>query len=166
MLDRGKFAVLTMFGIAVLMATFAWWWNYSRGQRCLAFYGSEAAALIRTAPKVEIVKSYQAGDSSVIDISQAPGLLNARTSLLDDASFQWTVLPGTGATSELRRVRFAHGNRQVTLLLDFGNRTITLEKDGRAATLDEKTSSGWQRFIGRHENGKSPEARRLPASGD
>jgi hypothetical protein len=152
LLHRGKLAVLTMLGVAVLMAAFAWWWNYSRGQRCLAFYGSQSAALIRTAPKVEIVKSSQAGEASVIDISQAPGLLNARTSLLDDASFQWTVPPAAGAASDRQRVRFARGDREVTLLLDFGTRTITVESGGRAATLDEKTASGWQRFIGRHEH--------------
>lgn len=164
-LDRGKLAVLTMFGVAALMAAFGWWWNYSRGQRCLVFYGSEAAALIRTAPKVEIITSAQSGEKGVIDISKAPGLLNARTSLLDDASFRWAVPPATGATNNQQRLRFARGDREVTLLLDFENRTITVEKDGRAATLDEKTSHGWQRFIGRHEKGKVPEAPRSPASG-
>jgi hypothetical protein len=165
MLDRGKTAVLTMFGVAVLMAGFGWWWNYSRGQRCLAFYGSEAAALIRMAPKVEIITSSLGGETDVIDISSTPGLLNARTSLLDDASFRWAIPPATGATSDRQRVRFARGDREVTLLLDFENRTITVEKDGRAATLDEKTSRGWQRFIGRHEKGKAPEPPRSPASG-
>jgi hypothetical protein len=152
MLDRGKLAVLTMFGVAAAMAAFGWWWNYSRGQRCLAFYGSEAAALIRTAPKVEIITSSPGGETGVIDISQAPGLLNARTSLLDDASFQWAVPPAATATSDRQRLRFARGDREITLLLDFGNKTITVEKSGSAATLDEKTSHGWQRFIGRHEN--------------
>ena len=37
MLDRGKLAVLTIFAVAFVAASFAWWWNYSRGQKCLAF---------------------------------------------------------------------------------------------------------------------------------
>src|SRR5262245_46257806 len=101
MLDRGKLAVLTMFALALAAAAFAWWWNYSRGQRALGFYGPRAANLVRTAPKVELLV-LGTGDSDpveslpesgpvarIIDISRAPGLVHARTALLDDASYDW-----------------------------------------------------------------------------
>ena len=47
--------VAGMLGTAVVLAAFAWWWNYNRGRAALAFYGPEAAHLIRTAPTVEIL---------------------------------------------------------------------------------------------------------------
>jgi hypothetical protein len=150
MLDRGKIAVLSMIGVAAIMATFGWWWNYSRGQRCLAFYGSEAATLIRTAPKVEIIESTADGGSRVIDISQAPGLLNARTSLVDDASFLWNAPLAAAQSTNSPRVRFSRDQRKVILLFDFDKQAIRIESSGKAAKLDEKTSRGWRKFLDRH----------------
>ena len=51
----GKLAVLAMIAVALVAATFAWWWNFNRGRKTLAFFGPQAARLIRTAPKVEIL---------------------------------------------------------------------------------------------------------------
>ncbi len=151
MLDRGKLAVLAMLGLAVAAAAFAWIWNYRRGERCLAFYGSEAAALIRTAKTVEILELDPLSPADVtrrIDISKAPGLLNARTALLDDASFDWDAPPaGSGQTGRL--VRFAEGGREVLLRIDGGQRSLEIVSTGKAATLDAKTSSGWEKFLRR-----------------
>src|SRR5437870_2908986 len=83
----GQALVLAMFGLAVLAATFAWWWNYNRGRQSLEFFGAEGATLIRTAPQVEYLRSEP---ESSINISKAPGLLNARASLLSDASYEWS----------------------------------------------------------------------------
>ena len=63
----------------------------------LEFYGPEAATLIRTAPKVEILRS---PPDDNLDLSHVPGLLNARTSLLSDASYDW-VAPTTPIESPL-----------------------------------------------------------------
>src|SRR2546423_4255155 len=83
--STGQVAVLTMITVAVMAAGFSWWWNYNRGRKSLEFYGSEAATLIRTAPQVEILR---AEPETNIDISHAPGLINARASLLSDASYE------------------------------------------------------------------------------
>ena len=153
MLDRGKLAVLAMFALAVVAATFAWWWNYRRGERCLAFYGSEAATLIRTAQTVEIVElDPAAGDLAIsrrIDISRAPGLLNARAALLDDASFDWSAPPPEPA-SGTRLVRFAEGDREVLLRLDSARRSLEIVPAGKSAVLDQKTSDGWRQFLERY----------------
>ena len=53
--NTGKLAVLAMIAVALVAATFAWWWNFNRGRKTLAFFGPTAARLIRTAPKVEIL---------------------------------------------------------------------------------------------------------------
>ena len=44
-----------LLGIATAAAALAWWWNFERGRKALAFYGAQTARLIRTAPRVEIL---------------------------------------------------------------------------------------------------------------
>jgi hypothetical protein len=129
----------------VLAAAFAWWWNFNRGRQALDFFGAEAATLIRTAPRVEYVRP---PPEENIDISQAPGLINARTSLLSDASYEWGH-----ATSQLQAplfvVRFSQGERSVEITFDFENRTMKTSSTGRSATLTKKTAEGWQAYLAR-----------------
>ena len=169
--SRGKLAVLAMFALALTMAAFAWWWNHTSTRQSLAFYGGDAAHLIRTAPQVEILVLYapsvsaelgtdgiQFGDVSRqvlrrIDISKAPGLLNARTSLLSDASY---VGRATENGEDVARVvRFADGKEQTLLGLDDPVRHAVLP-DGRRLRLADKTARGWQSFIDRHVQAKPP----------
>jgi len=153
-LDRGKIAVLSMFALAIGAATFAWFWNYRRGERCLAFYGSEAATLIRTAPRVEILEVDPADSLTIarrIDISHAPGLLNARAALLDDASFQWNVQPRPSTTKPTRLLCFANSDREVRLRLNREDQSLEILLDGNSAVLDAKTSAGWQQFLDRYK---------------
>src|SRR6476620_10123177 len=105
----GRTLVLAMLGLAVLASIFAWGWNYSRGRKSLELYGPEAATLIRTAPKVEVLREPH---ESNIDISRAPGLINARASLLSDASYDWTATEQR-QESPLFTVRFTRGERWV-----------------------------------------------------
>ena len=154
-LDRGKIAVLAMLALAVAAAAFAWWWNYRRGERCLALYGSEAAALVRTAPSVEILEvEPAAGPDFVvtrkIDITGAPGLLNARAALLDDASFDWDAPPPPPAAGETRLVRFAAGPRQTLLRFSSRQRSLEILPGGKSVVLDQKTSDGWRQFLERY----------------
>jgi len=167
MLDRGKLAVLTMFAVALVAASFAWWWNYSRGQKCLAFYGKDAALLIRTATQVELlelaVAENPAGESSLetlgigpnsyqvvklLDISQAKGLIHARTSVVDDTSFHWDALPGDCQPKILYAVRFT-GDSQATLAFDFGCQSVWHVEQGKSATLIPKVAQGWESFLTR-----------------
>jgi len=170
MLDRGKLAVLTMFAVALVAATFAWWWNYSRGQRCLEFYGKDAALSIRTAEQVELlelapdndspadqaVNRIQVGDLSylvhgVTDISQAKGLIHARTSIVDDASFRWEAHPGDCQPRIQYAVRFT-GDSRATLAFDFGCQSVWHVEPGKSATLIPKVAEGWESFLIRQSN--------------
>jgi hypothetical protein len=155
MLDRGKLVVLSMLALAALAAAFAWWWNYRRGERCLAFYGSEAATLIRTAKVVEIVEIDPAASDRTftrrIDISRAAGLLNARAALLDDASFDWSAPQPAASTGVSRLVRFAEGDREVLLRFDSTQRSLEIVPAGKSAVLDQKTSDGWRQFLERYK---------------
>jgi hypothetical protein len=103
--NPGKLAVLSILLLAVGLAGFAWWWNWQRTERCRKFFGGEWAHLIRTATRVEgqtLTGLYEVEpherlvvgpDTFVMggrkDLSRAAGLVHARTSLLDDASYEW-----------------------------------------------------------------------------
>ncbi|MDX1946705.1 MAG: hypothetical protein SFU86_14990 [Pirellulaceae bacterium] len=143
-IDRGKLAVVSILALALVMATVAWWWNYERGRRCLDLFGSQAAVLIRRAPRVEILGV--AGEAT--DVSQAQGLLNARTALLDDASYEWNV--AARPADDGRIVRFSQGNAHVSLRFARQEDSLTVVETGRTATLKQKTADGWREFLGRH----------------
>jgi len=147
--STGRAAVLAMIAVAVLAAGFSWWWNFNRGRKSLEFYGAEAATLIRTAPKVEILRPEPEAN---IDISKAPGLLNARASLLSDASYEWNAAH-TSQESPLFSVRFSRGERSVVVTFDFENRTVRHSNNERVVALTPKTAEGWQSYLARQTNG-------------
>src|SRR5439155_19690145 len=140
-----QLAVVTMLAVGLAAAVFSWSWNYHRGRNSLQFYGPEAATLIRTAPKVEILRPEP---ESNIDISRAPGLLNARAALLSDASYEWTA-SAAPQESPLFSVRFSRGEHSVVVTFDFENRTISNSTTPRVATLKQKTADGWRQYLAR-----------------
>jgi hypothetical protein len=141
--STGKFAVLSMIAVALLAASFAWWWNFNRGRQAMELYGPEAATLIRTAPKVELLTG-----GGVIEISKAPGLLNARASLLSDASYRWHESANGGHPDAA--VRFSDGQRFVVVEFDFDAEMATASSTGKSAKLMKKTADGWRQFIERN----------------
>jgi hypothetical protein len=170
MLDRGKLAVLTMFAVALAAATFAWWWNYSRGQKCLAFYGADAALLVRTAKDVELIElapdsvkpedvavdRLVVGDRTylfhrITTISQAKGLIHARASIVDDASFRWNASPGDCAGEVLYAIRFTNDDTsaRATLAFDFASKRLWHVETRRSAELIPKVAQGWESFLKR-----------------
>src|SRR5262245_25534058 len=146
----GKTAVLAMLAVGVVAAVFAWWWNYNRGRMALEFYGAEAATLIRTAPRVEILRPEPEVD---IDISKTPGLINARASLLSDASYDWSAA-APAQQSPPFSVRFSRGERSVVVTFDFESRTVTSSSTQRTAALRPKTADGWRQYLARRTQGQ------------
>ena len=147
--SHGQWAVVAMLVLAVILAAFGWWWNFDRGRRTLELYGPEGATLIRTAPKVELV-----GDSGGnIDISKAPGLLNARTSLLNDASYEWSA-SATAVEGSKHSVRFSRGDQSIDVIFDFENRSIRTSPQGSSARLKTKTAEGWRNYLERQAKAK------------
>jgi hypothetical protein len=165
----GKLAVLAMIAVALVAATFAWWWNFNRGRQTLAFFGPQAARLIRTAPKVEILvvgelESVGGSDGAAekvrigsglfpvyrrVDISKAPGLIHARASLLTDSSYTGqTTLTAWGDFQEI--VRFADGAGEVYLAFDESKQTLHDVSSRKSMKLIPKTADGWRQFIERN----------------
>ena len=149
---QGKYAVIAIVGVGIVAAAFGWYWNVHRGRGTLAFYGPEAASLIRSAPTVEILvpPSNQGAKTREIDISRAPGLLNARSSLLDDASYEWNKAPADDSAGGSVVIRFRSPRNEAMLRLDFDARTVRVLPDGKKATLVKKTAEGWRAFVARH----------------
>lgn len=141
----GQFAVFAILALAILAAGFAWWWNFNRGKRALELYGPKGAVLVRTAPVVEFLQSPPV---EPIDISHAPGLINARASLLSDASYDWSA-SDVRQESPLFSVRFRRGEKDVVVTFDFENRTIHASTTQQTAKLNQKTANGWQSYLAR-----------------
>ena len=134
--------------VAFAAASFAWWWNYQRGQRALALFGAEAAHLIRTAPRVEFLRPPPEGP---LELSRAPGILNARTSLLSDASYEWNE-PPPSLESPRCTVRFTSGERSVEVTFDFENSVLQASSTARIVKLKRKTADGWQTYLARQQS--------------
>jgi hypothetical protein len=147
---RGKIAIVLMLGLAVAAAGFAWYQNYQRSVRARAFWG-EQAATIRFAKKVEAFRLGADAEQilDAVDISGAPGLLNARTSLMSDDAFDWSVEPFTPEPSRPWNcgVRFVGENDSVTLLFSEASDWMLVSERNRAVTLDPKTAAGWRSYL-------------------
>lgn len=158
--SRGKLAVGLMLGLGCLAAFFAWWWNWERTQKCLAFYGGSGASLIRTATQVELLVLSSADTSEATpqmldegerhDLSAAPGLIHARTALLDDRSYLWQKETGDCRSPPRYAVRFVSGDRQATLVFDFDCGRVRYVEGERSVAMTPKISAGWQSFISRN----------------
>jgi len=178
----GKVAVLAMIAIALVAATFAWWWNFNRGRQTLAFFGPQAAHLIRTAPKVEILVvggpdaagGYDSTDDKVrlsngefavfrrIDISNAPGLIHARASLLADSSYAGEPRMSLwGSFTEV--VRFADVDGEVYVAITEPDGSIQIVSEVKSMPLIEKTADGWRQFIERNVAAARTKAATPPA---
>jgi hypothetical protein len=175
--NLGKLAVLAMFALAFMAAGFAWWWNFHRGQKCLALYGPDAALLIRTANDVELIEL--SPDSSkpedrtvnrlvvggrtfllhrVTTISEAKGLIHARTSIVDDTSFLWDAEADESRVNVQFAVRFWSGDRssRATVAFDFDCQRLWHVESGKSAMLIPKVAEGWKSYLTRQAAAATP----------
>lgn len=146
---RGKLAIVVMLSLAVAAAGFAWYQNHQRSVQARALWGSHAAT-IRFANKVEAFHARESDDpADAIDISSAPGLLNARTSLMSDDSFDWSVKPFTSEPSSQWQygVRFRHDGDAVTLLFSDQSDLMLVRERDVVVALDPKTAAGWRSYL-------------------
>lgn len=112
-LISGRWAIGIIAALAITLAAFNWWFQTGRSPRALAWWGDDAAAILR-APRVEcwrLVPQAAAGEAQVPGArdddlaaqlasrgfavaqrkvaNEARGLSNVRRSLLLDRSFAW-----------------------------------------------------------------------------
>jgi hypothetical protein len=176
MRSSGKLVVLSIFAVALLMAAFAWWWNRQQGRQALEFWGKESALAIRDGQKVELLRLRPKNGRLVDlegfdlietkDISQAQGLIHARHSLLQDASFDWNAnLVGHMAfePKDVFAVRFTRQDVITTIVfIDLSGGRIFHSESGREIILNPKTRSGWETFISRYFPDEAPKSSQAP----
>jgi hypothetical protein len=173
---RGKILIIVMLAVAAAAAGFAWWWNYERAARAREFWGPSAAT-IRFADKVEAFRIDLPDDPNArtylhpesgglfqyagppVDITGAPGLLNATTSLMSDDGFNWSTKPFTPKPSSewILGVRFERESQRVTLLFSKADDAMLVAERGEAVLLSRKTAAGWRGYLEKQlEKGGSP----------
>jgi len=156
------------------MAAFAWWWNRQAGRRALEFWGKDSALAIRDGKKVELLRLRPKNgrlldmkDPVIVetkDISGAQGLIHARHSLLQDASFDWSEKPAGLSHFETKKdvfaVRFTRQDFTTTIVfIDLPSGRIFHSESDREIILNPKTRSGWKLFISRYFPGDAPPAK-------
>jgi hypothetical protein len=170
---RGKFVVIGIFGVAILLAAFAWWWNLRQNPRATALWGRDSIRLIRLAKHVELwdlaaadtaSESAAAIERLIVDgtpyqilqrrnISQARGLIHARHALTEDASYDWGKQQqppsDTDKVSWRFAIRFEENARTATLLVDPETRRIRLLETKREGIVIPRIIAGWEKFAER-----------------
>ena len=100
------------------------------------------------------------------DVSKAPGIVHARHSLLEDASYDWnTNLVGQAQDKnrDYFAVRFSREHAVTTVVfLDSSFERVLYWEGGQEAALSPKTRDGWKQFVSRYFLDAVP-ARKPPA---
>lgn len=172
---RGKFLVLGIFGVAIVLASFAWWWNLRQNHQIMSLWGMANVRLIRQAKQVELwdlapADASSEDDANVVErlivegtsyqilrrrhISQARGLIHARYALTEDASFDWTERQqpdGSDQASWRWAVRFEEGSQAATLLIAPTSHRVRLLETKRQAAAIPRIIAGWEKLAEREK---------------
>lgn len=170
--NPGKVVVFSILAIALAMAGMSWGWNYLRTQKTLAFWGKEGTILIKRGPQVKTFQiqpqTAPKADNLVllkeVDISKAPGLVNARQPLLDDGTFEWSASPTDAPATYTHGVEFRQGENLQTLLFDFEKRLIFNLQTEKAVQAIPKIMTGWRNYSQRHLSDDEPPGKTKPGT--
>jgi hypothetical protein len=92
--SRGTVVVFGFLLLAAALGAFAVWFQWEQTRRCLAFFGSEVATTIQSAPTVEVWHLDSDGSrvwrTGTQDVSRAPGLVHLRRGLIEDVNYTWS----------------------------------------------------------------------------
>ena len=148
----GRLFILFILLLSIAMGAFAIWFKYHQGRRCMAFWGSRNAGLIRHASTVELlvpgprvsqdelqraVESTGAfsGTGTSHDISTLPGLVHARHMLIEDQSYHWDQPVGEEEPGWKFVLRFREGQDQIQLAFDTSRRLVQLVGGGQPVVM-------------------------------
>lgn len=153
--------------LALLLAAFALWWNVTSGRQALEFWGQDGARRIADeSDRVELLwlrpPAGESAENALIigertyavaaakEVTGARGLIHARRSLVQDASFVWGANDPLPAGHYSVAVRFRDDSGTTTAAFDFERLLIAhVESQGQQAAA-AKIIEGWKEFAQRH----------------
>ena len=167
---QGKHVIIFIFGTALAAAIFAWSFQYMRGRHILELWGADNARLIRVeAEQIQLLSLLPADDAAdavpqrnltiddqsfavveAAEITDAPGIIHAKQSLIEDASFQWDKPRGECPPRWQFALEFRAGQHVATVLIDTNCERARLLETGHEAAIHPKIFAGWMTFIGEH----------------
>ncbi len=148
----GRLFIIFILLLSIAMGAFAVWFKYHQGRRCLAFWGSRNAGLIRHASTVELLvpgpllsqDEFQRavestgpfpGAGTSQDISTRPGLVHARHMLIEDQSYHWDQPVGGEESGWKFVLRFREGQDQILLAFDTSRHLVQLVGGGEPVVM-------------------------------
>jgi|GEM_PF-1715714 len=185
--DRGKFVVAAILAVALGLAVFAWYWRWQQGHKAAEFWGAEASELIRAArqtellvlepqdePKsesgeVETVMTTVGSDIAVegkryrvtatVELNNSPGLIHARHSLTEDASFVWHPPTDDCESEWTHAMRLSQNDNAAVLVFDFRCRRIHVVEQNKSIFVVPRIADGFQRIFERAIASQDPAAK-------
>lgn len=150
---RGKYVIAALAALGLIGAGGGWLYHRQTQRRAIAFWGSDAAALIVSAPDVEIAQLV-AGDSQPkatadtvawagrqwqkvarTDATRAPGMPHLRRRLVQDDSFDWSASPAGHDLLWRYALRFSDRGKRATVLFDADCQWTALAETGATASV-------------------------------
>lgn len=165
---RGIALVGGIFFLAAILSGYAWWHQWHRGRGALAFWGADAALVVRVAKQVECwILTDDAGKAEnlppislpsgqlryvaqVTDAADWGGLVHLRQALIDDPSYRTftadpsVIEPTHGWDIALR---FTAGKREAVVVFDVESGCVYHVRGGRVAQLNEFVANGLRKYL-------------------
>jgi hypothetical protein len=144
--SSGRTVVAAIVLLGLVLAGFAFWFQWRQTRRCLDFLGPDVATLVGGAERVELWRlAAGSGPRRLVavdrkDVTRARGLVHLRHALVEDASYVWK--PGPAARESAGATPVAAW----TLGLAFYDRE---DAAAPAAVLAFDLRQGWMTVVGR-----------------
>ena len=177
--DRGKIVVSFILLVALGLAVFAWYWRWQQGHRAAEFWGAQTSQLIRGARQTELLVLEPADEqvdpldaaaaeteealpvlsingqryqvAATYDLASTPGLIHARHSLTEDASFHWDQSVDACDENWTHAMRLAQDGRSTVLVFDFRCKKIYDLEQGKTISVLPRIAEGFERIVERAE---------------
>ena len=166
---NGKLLTLLMLAVAVAAASFAWWFQFDRGRRAIAYWEGTNAAVIRhgeQATLLELRPTAEPADSGALEtleidgapyevnrrvsLDKAPGFVHARHAMIDDASYLWEQPPPETIQWSHALLFKNKAGESITVLVALGPGLVRPLKGTRALQMDEILQRGLKQFFEEH----------------
>lgn len=157
---HGKYVIAALVALGLMGAGGGWLYHRQTQKRAIAFWGSDAAALIVSSPEVEIAQLVAAdapqdatGDPqdatrdtvawagrtcrivARAEAAHAPGMPHLRRRLVHDDSFDWAATPAGHRVVWQYALRFSDRGGQATVLFDADCQWAALAETGATVSV-------------------------------